>query len=142
MSHEDLGRHQELQIGSNRSFGLTIGGIIVVIGLIRTFLLGEFSLIEIGIFTAGTVLVLLAFFAEKSLTKANRAWMRLGLLLSKLVSPVVMGLIFYTAVTPTGLLMRLFRKDLLHLKKDSSTESYWIKREPPGPEPESIKHQF
>jgi hypothetical protein len=86
--------------------------------------------------------VVLAIIAEGVLSPLNKAWMKLGLLLSKIVTPVVMGLIFYTTVTPIGLIMRLLRKDLLRIKRDPETDTYWIQRDPPGPEPESIRRQF
>jgi hypothetical protein len=54
----------------------------------------------------------------------------------------VMGLLFYLTVTPTGLLMRLFRKDPLRLRFDPEAKSYWIERQPPGPAPETMRHQF
>ena len=58
------------------------------------------------------------------------------------VNPLVMGLLFYLTVTPTGLLMRLFGKDPLRLRFDPEAKSYWIERQPPGPAPETMRHQF
>lgn len=72
----------------------------------------------------------------------NRAWFLLGLLLSKVVTPVVMGALFVLAVVPTGLIMRLRGADPLRLKIDRETKSYWIVREPPGPAGDSMKNQF
>ena len=78
----------------------------------------------------------------KSLSSLNRIWFQFGLLLHKVVSPVVMGLIFFGTVMPTGLLMRLFGKKPLNLDFDPSQKSYWIHRTPPSPEPGSMKRQF
>lgn len=142
MSHEDFDRHQKLEVGSNRGFGLTVGGVLIAIGAIRGFLSEELASLEIGLLSAGGALVVLAVIAEGVLSPLNKAWMKLGLLLSKIVTPVVMGLIFYTTVTPIGLIMRLLRKDLLRIKRDPETDTYWIQRDPPGPEPESIRRQF
>ncbi len=76
------------------------------------------------------------------LAPLNRVWTKFGLLLHKVVSPIVLGVMFYLVITPTGLLMRLFGKDPLRLKFDGTAKSYWIPREPPGPKPDSIKDQF
>jgi hypothetical protein len=76
------------------------------------------------------------------LTIPNRLWLGFGMLLHRVTSPVALGIIFYVVVMPTGLLMRAFGKDILRLRHDPAAESYWIKREPPGPKPDSMPHQF
>jgi hypothetical protein len=68
--------------------------------------------------------------------------MRLGWVLGKIVSPIVLGALFFLAVLPMGLFMRLRGKDLLRLKMDPSAKSYWIERTPPGPAPDTMKNQF
>ena len=77
-----------------------------------------------------------------ALAPLNLVWLKLGLLLHKIVSPVVLGLLFYTTVLPIGLVMRAFGKDPLRLRRDSAAESYWIVRNPPGPSSESMSQQF
>ena len=72
----------------------------------------------------------------------NRLWFKFGLLLNKVVNPLIMGLVFYITVTPIGLIMRVLGKDLLGLRLSKDSESYWIHRDPPGPSPESMRHQF
>ena len=76
------------------------------------------------------------------LAPLNRLWMRFGLLLHKIVNPVVMGIIFVLTVVPIGLVMRMIGKDILHLRFDKQCDSYWIRRDPPGPSPESMDNQF
>ena len=76
------------------------------------------------------------------LAPLNRLWTRFGILLAKIVNPVVMAGVFFIAVTPIGLLMRLAGKDLLRLRYDSTAETYWIMRTPPGPPPDTMKNQF
>jgi hypothetical protein len=76
-----------------------------------------------------------------SLRPLNRLWMKLGLLLHRIVNPIVMGLLFYGTIWPTGLVMRMRGRDLLRLKRDPSAASYWIARVP-GPAPETMKDQF
>ena len=72
----------------------------------------------------------------------NRLWFLLGMMLGKIMTPVVMSLLFFVVVTPVGFLMRAFGQDPLRLKRERNAESYWIKRSPPGPAAESLKNQF
>ena len=65
----------------------------------------------------------------------NRLWLKFGLLLHKVVNPIVMALVFFGTVLPTGLIMRVLGKDLLRLKRQPDANSYWIERRPPGPAP-------
>lgn len=83
-----------------------------------------------------------ALFYSAALKPLNRLWLKFGLLLHKVVNPIVMALVFFGAVLPTGLLMRALGKDLLRLKRQPDANSYWIERRPPGPPPESMKDQF
>jgi hypothetical protein len=76
------------------------------------------------------------------LNPLNRLWLKFGLLLHRVVNPIVMGLLFYGTVWPTGLVMRALGKDLLRLKRQPEAHSYWIVRAPPGPAPETMKDQF
>jgi len=69
-------------------------------------------------------------------------WLRLGLLLHRVANPIVMALLFYGTVLPTGLVMRLKGRDLLRLKREPDAVSYWIVRDPPGPSPETMRDQF
>ena len=72
----------------------------------------------------------------------NRLWMKLGLVLYTVVSPVVLALVFYLCITPIGFIMRLAGKDPLRLRLDPAAETYWIRREPPGPPVKSFKNQY
>jgi hypothetical protein len=72
----------------------------------------------------------------------NSAWLGFGLLLHRIISPVILGMLFYLTVLPTGLVMRAVRKDPLRLRFDRDAGSYWIERQPPGPQPESLRNQF
>jgi hypothetical protein len=80
--------------------------------------------------------------APNLLALPNRLWSRLGLLLNRIISPIALAFLFYVVVTPLGALMRAFGKDNLRLRRDDSDTSYWIKRNPPGPKPDSMNHQF
>ncbi len=72
----------------------------------------------------------------------NLLWLKLGLLLHKVLNPIVMAFVFFGTVWPTGVIMRVLGKDLLRLKWQPGIHSYWIERRPPGPAPESMKDQF
>jgi len=76
-----------------------------------------------------------------ALAPLNKWWTKLGLLLYRVVSPIVLGLLFYVTLTPIALVMRLLGKDPLRLRRDPDAASYWIDRSPP-PAPESMKNQF
>jgi hypothetical protein len=88
------------------------------------------------------VFALVALVKPALLAGLNRLWMKLGILLGKVVSPIALGILFYVVITPIGVAIRLTGKDPLRLKFDPDAESYWIPREPPGPPPGSMKNQF
>jgi hypothetical protein len=144
--HEDFGRKEEIKGSSDRSFGLTVGGILVAIAVVRTLLhmwdgsaAGWF---EAALGAVGLALLVFGLVAPASLAPLNRAWTRLGLIMFKVVNPVVLGLIYLTTIVPIGLLMRLSGRDPLSMKFDRQAESYWVVREPPGPAPETMINQF
>ncbi len=89
-----------------------------------------------------------AAFLAAALTRAsklhplNRAWTILAILMHRVISPVALGVLFYLVVTPIALCMRWFHRDALRLRADPSAASYWVPRDPPGPTPESMLHQF
>ncbi|MBI3529603.1 MAG: hypothetical protein HY067_16745 [Betaproteobacteria bacterium] len=138
-THEDFSRSQQVKASSNRAFGWVFVTVFLVIALSPLAFGGTlrwWSLIVSGLVLVATVA------APSLLTIPNRLWLRFGLLLHRIVSPVVLAIMFYLVVTPMGLLMRMFAKNILWLRRESAAESYWIKREPPGPQPDSLPHQF
>jgi hypothetical protein len=80
--------------------------------------------------------------APRVLTPLNRLWTRFGLLLHAAISPVILALLFYACIAPIGFLMRLSGNDPLRRHYDTNADSYWIKRHPPGPQPETFRNQF
>ena len=84
----------------------------------------------------------LALASPKVLHPLNLLWAKLAILLHQVVSPLAMGVLFCLAFVPTGLLLRLFGKDLLRLRKEPESNSYWLARHPPGPPPATMKEQF
>lgn len=88
------------------------------------------------------VFLLLALIYPRALSPLNRGWMAFGNVLHGVVSFLVLGILFYLVITPMGLAMRLGKRDALALKLDRSASSYWISRNPPGPEPQTLSNQF
>ena len=109
---------------SNRNFGILFFIVFLIYALWP--LLNNNHLKLWSLITA-IVFLLLGFFIPKSLEPLNQPWIKFGELLGRVISPIVMAIIFFGIVTPTGLLMRLMGKDLLKLKF-SKNSSYWIKR--------------
>lgn len=126
---------------SNRSFGYTVGGILIGLMLLRWLISGTFTSFAIGLTAIGAVLVLLALVAPAMLTVPNRLWMKLGLLLFAIVNPVVMFLIYATTFVPIGLFMRWRGQDPLAASFDRNASTYWIDRAP-GADPSTMRNQF
>ena len=124
---------------SDRKFGLTFGVIFILFGLVPPVFGGHFRW---WVLVIGIVFAALALLAPRILNVPNRLWFRLGLLLHKIVNPLVLGSMFLMVVTPMAVFMRLFGKKLLNRAYDPAAKSYWIERNPPGPIPDSIRNQF
>ncbi len=139
--HEDFSRGEEVKSGTDRSFGLTVGGILLLIAVARSYFHG-LGWVQYGLGAAGVVLIVLGLVAPPSLSRLHRAWDKLGLLLFRAVNPVVLALIYAIVIVPVGFLMRVTGRDPLRLKFDAKADSYWIVRDPPGPAPESMINQF
>jgi len=137
--HETLHRDEQLEGPSDRKFGLTIGTVLLVIGAVRLVFHHSHWAWWLG---AGAAFILFGLLWSAALHPLNRAWMLLGLVLYKVVNPIVMALLFFSTMTPVGALMRLCGKDPLGLRRDPAAASYWIPRDPPGPAAESMRNQF
>ena len=139
MAHEDLSREQHVEGSSDRSFGFVFAGVFAIIACWPLFFGAEVRWWALGI---AAVFSAIAVWKPELLAGFNRQWIKLGLLLGKIVSPIALGILFYGVVTPIGLVMRLTGKDPLRMKLDSAAKSYWIARRPPGPPPDSMTNQF
>jgi hypothetical protein len=137
--HEQISGHSEVRAGSDRGFGCVVAAVLAAVGLWPLLSDASPSWWFIGA-SAGVLAV--AFAAPRLLAPLNRLWFRFGLRLHAVVTPVVLGIVFFGAVTPTALLMRLFGKDPLGLRVDRRAASYWLRRVPPGPPSDSLKNQF
>tara|TARA_E500000178_G_scaffold355991_1_gene430956 strand:+ start:1788 stop:2174 length:387 start_codon:yes stop_codon:yes gene_type:complete len=126
---------EKVQISSNRSFGIVFFIVFLLIGLYPLINGGSpsgWALIISSIF------LFLGILNSRALTSLNIIWFKFGIFLSKFFSPLIMGIIFFLIVTPIGLIMRFFKKDLLNLKFNKD-KSYWIKKT--GPK-SKMKNQF
>jgi len=138
--HEDFRRPADFEGPSDRSFGIVMAAFFALLAIFPALHGGPWS---IRWWAAALAASLLAFalVCPGYLRPLNRLWQKLGLLLSKIVSPIILALIFLAVVTPVGLLMRAFGRDPLRLQR-SAAPTYWIIRQPSGPEAESMKNQF
>ena len=125
----------EIKIGSNRSFGIVF---FFVFLLIAVYPLIKNQDIRLWSLTVSVVFLTLGIFNSKILNPLNKLWFKIGIFLGKIVSPLIMGIIFFLVVTPIGLLMRLLGKDLINLKYNNN-KSYWIEKN--GPK-SKMKNQF
>jgi len=125
----------EINQSSNKNFGIVFSIFFFVIG-IYPLLNGQN--IRIWSIIISVTFLTLGLLNSKFLTPVNKLWFKFGLLLGKIVSPFIMGLIFFFVVTPIGLLMRISKKDLLNLKFNKNS-SYWIEKK--GPQ-SKMKNQF
>ena len=127
--------NKDIKISSNRSFGLVFFVLFLVIGLWPLINNNEIKIWSIVI---SVVFLVLGLLNSKLLLPLNKLWFKFGLLLGKIISPLVMVIIFFLVVTPIGYLMRMLKKDLLNLKFNNE-KSYWIEKNEPK---SKMKNQF
>ena len=127
--------YKDIKIGSNRNFGIVF--------FVVFLLIGSWPLLNGNELRTWSIVISLTFFIlgllnSKILTPLNIIWFRFGIFLGNFISPIIMGIVFFLVVTPTGLIMKLFRKDLINLKKNNSN-TYWIEKKDIK---SSMKNQF
>ena len=113
-----------IKIGSNRSFGIVFFVVFILIGFYSLLNDGNLNIISILI---GIIFLILGILNSRFLTPLNKIWFKFGILLGQIISPIVMGIIFFLVVTPIAFIMRVLGKDVLKLKKNTDN-SYWIKK--------------
>jgi hypothetical protein len=138
-THERLARDERIRAGSDRAFGALFTIVFTMVGLWP--LLHGRSARGWSLLVAAVILILTVC-RPRVLGPLNRLWLRFGLLLHAFINPVVMAGLYYTTVTPIGLLLRLLGKDLLRLRFEPASPTYWIARQPPGPAPDTMPRQF
>ena len=125
----------EVKIGSNKSFGIVFS---VVFFIIAIFPILNNDNIRVWSLVISLIFLVLGLINSKLLSPLNKIWFKFGLILSKVVSPVIMGIIFFLVVTPIGILMRILKKDLLNLKYNNKN-TYWIEKKDSE---STMKNQF
>ena len=116
----------KIKISSNRSFGLVFFVVFLIVAL---WPLKSGEDIRIWSLALSLIFFSLGILNSKLLTPLNKLWFKFGILLGSIVSPIVMGIVFFLVVTPTSIIMRLLGKDLLKTNKIKSASTYWIKRD-------------
>jgi len=128
-------KYKDIKISSNRSFGIVFG---IVFGLIAFWPMFKGNDIRIWSLIISIVFFGLGFLNSKILIPLNKIWFKFGIILGSFIAPIVMGIIFFFVVTPTGLIMKILGKDLIKLRKNSD-KSYWIEKKDIK---SSMKNQF
>ncbi len=128
-------KNTEIKISSNKSFGVVFFIVFLLIAIYPLINNGE---LRIWALVIAIIFFILGLIDSKVLTPLNKLWFKFGLLLGKIVSPLIMGIIFFFIVTPTAFIMRIIGKDLLNLKF-SNKKTYWIEKT--GPK-SKMKNQF
>ena len=128
-------KYKDIKISSNRSFGVLFA---FVFSLVAFWPILNQNEIRIWSLIIAIVFLILGFLNSKLLTPLNKIWFRFGIFLGNFISPIIMGIIFFFVVTPTGLIMKLFNRDLINLKKNNK-KSYWIEKKDIK---SSMKNQF
>ena len=126
---------QKIKLPSNRNFGIVFSVVFLVISLWPLLSQNDvriWSLVISGIF------LILGLINSKLLLPLNKIWFNFGILLGNFIAPIVMGIVYFMVVTPTGLIMRLLGKDLLNLKKNNK-DTYWIEKDNSN---NDLKNQF
>ena len=128
-------KKKDIKIGSNRSFGIVFFVVFLIIGLWPFLKNQELRIWSIAI---SIIFLILGLINSKLLTPLNKIWFKFGIILGNFIAPIVMGLVYFFVVTPTGLLMKIFKKDLINLKKNND-KTYWIEKKEIT---SSMKNQF
>ena len=125
----------DIKVGSNKSFGIVF---FVVFLLISLYPLINNESIRIWSLVISLIFLVLGILNSNLLSPLNKIWFKFGIFLGKIISPIIMGIIFFLVVTPIGLIMKLLGKDILNLKYNDY-QSYWIEKN--GPK-SKMKNQF
>jgi len=130
---------KQLKIPTDRSFGITFAVVFGLLGAWLTWRSSRYGLPALGI---GGAFLVVALACPIALRPLNKAWMQFGFLLNKIVSPIVLGVIFFVILAPIGIFFRITRRDALRRSFERSSQSYWVERSPPGPEGNTFPRQF
>ena len=118
--------NSKIKISSNRNFGLVFFIVFLIVAL---WPLKNEEDIRLWSLTLSIIFLILGVLNSRLLTPLNKLWFKFGIFLGTIISPIVMGIVFFLVVTPTGIFMRLLGKDLLKTNKIKNASTYWIKRD-------------
>ncbi len=138
--HEELSR-DSVKPPSERSFGLTFAAVFSLIGLWLLWRGGQ-TFWSAALLAAALGFLIAAVASPQMLRPINLLWLKFGLLLHRIVNPIVMGLLFFVVFLPTGIIMRILGRDLLRLKRNPNAGSYWIARSPDADRLSNMRNQF
>jgi hypothetical protein len=130
LSHESYRDDEPVGSASNRGFGCTVGGVLIVIAAARLLVLGSLTTATLVMFVGGALLLWFGIAAPARISRLNRLWQYVGTILSQVVNPIVLALLFFFVITPIAYIMRRTGKQTLPLAPDPSATTYWIPREP------------
>jgi hypothetical protein len=137
--HEDIRREDKVKVGSDRSFGFVFAVFCALVALVHWWL-GKGTFWGWGI--AAAAFAAFSLFYSRALRPLNLLWFRFGMLLHRVVSPLILGVMFFGVFTPIAWCMRAAGKRPLNLAYDPAAKSYWISRTAPAPQPGSFDRQF
>jgi len=128
--------HFKNPVGSEKSFGIVFSLLFLVLFFIFS---ANFQLISYFFLVGSVILLFISFFYRKLLKIPNLYWAKLGVLLGGLISPIILGAVYFVAIFPVGILLKIFGKDILNLKFKRMAKTYWISRDR---KPINFKNQF
>ncbi len=138
-TNEPVQTYRKVTVGSERNFGIVFAAAFALIALGPTVHGGSTRWWALVV---GACFLACAFSAPRLLKPLNLLWFKFGLAIHHIINPIVMAVMFYGAILPMAVLLRALGKDLLRLKREPESASYWIPREPPAPAPGSMSKQF
>jgi Saxitoxin biosynthesis operon protein SxtJ len=138
-THETISSFRKVATGSNRKFGITFA---VLFGILGVWPLFHHNSPKWWLIAISSAFLVFALLLPHWLAPLNRAWFKLGLTINAVVSPIIMGVLFFGAVVPLGWYLRRKGKDPLRLRLEPEAATYWIERNPPGPAPGTLTKQF
>lgn len=138
-----MSERDSVKLGSERSFGIVFSIVFTIVAFLPIFTLDNNEVpIRLWALIIAVTLAIITLIRPHLLSPFNKIWFQFGLLLHKIINPLVLGLMFFVVISPIGLLMRALNKTPIEKRFNPNIDSYWITREPPGPEPETMKRQF
>jgi len=138
-THENFSEFRNVEKSSDRNFGLVMA---VVFSLIALYPLLEKTIPHWWALAVSLGFLALSLGYPRALNAPKLLWLKFGELLHRITSPLILGFMFYGIITPTAIVIRIAGRDLIGKKLDPEANSYWVMRDPPGPEPKQMENQF